>query len=442
MLYGGTCERKGTQVKIFGGNGRRENNSGSGERTGKTGDADGNYINETGRGHNNTEVPKSRVPEQTPAARRAPRPQKPKKRGKGWLIALAVIAVIAAGLFIYWKATTKPPETTQIPVDPQASATITDTETREIGHYYTILVVGIDQLGLNTDTMMLVRYDAVEHKANIVSIPRDTAINTPDPVKKINAAYLYAENRDESGIDALMSYVKDVTGFMPDNYVLIDTDVFVQAIDALGGVYFDVPVNMNYDDYADNDDDGVCEYVFTIHVQKGYQLLNGENALGVFRFRQNNDGTGYGMGDLDRLDTQHTLIKAVASQALQLKNLTNLVNIAQIVIDNSQTDLSMGNMQWYAQEFLKMSADDINLSTVPTTGAWINNLSYVTINVDDWMTIVNEQFNPLKLTIKAEDCSILCQKAAETGTYTITPGNYYTTDGKEVYLNFYKNPQY
>ena len=116
---------------------------------------------------------------------------------------------------------------------------------------------------------------------------------------------MYADNKGESGIDALMKYVGDITGFMPDNYVLIDTNVFVKAIDALGGVYFDVPVDMNYDDFSDFNNDGTVDYEFHIHVQKGYQLLNGENALGVFRFRQNNNGTGYAMGDIERLEAQH-----------------------------------------------------------------------------------------------------------------------------------------
>lgn len=410
-------------MKVFGGNGRRANNSGDGTEARRADVQGGNNINEDNRGNNNGSAP-----------RRAPRPApKPKKKGRGWLIALIIIALIVGGVYIWWTLSTKAPDVSgNVPSDPDASPVITQTATREVGRYYTVLVVGIDQLNANTDTIMLVRYDAVEHKANVVSIPRDTLVNVPYPAKKINAVCSYAKADGEDEIEALKDEVEAITGFRPDNYVFINTEVFMQAIDELGGVYFDVPVNMNYDDYADNDDDGVYEYVFTIHVQKGYQLLNGKNALGVFRFRQNNDGTGYGMGDIDRLETQHTLIKAVAKQALQLKNLTNLIQIAQIVIDNAQTDLTIGNMQWYAAEFLKMSTDDINIMTMPGNySCSIRQGSYVSISVDEWMTMVNTYLNPLKNPIKAEDCNILYQLAPDSG-YNPEAANYAVTNGGDV----------
>jgi len=409
-------------MKVFGGNGRRANNSDYDAEVRRGGDTGRNNINEAQRDNNNTGAARKG---ETPKQSKRP---KQKKKGRGWLIALLVILLIAGLVFAYWKITTRPPDTTSnLPSDPNATVNITDTPTREIGRYYTVLVVGIDQLQANTDTIMLVRYDAVEHKVNIVSIPRDTLVNVPQSVKKINAVFSNAESEGDSGIDALLDEVKGICGFRPDSYVFIDTEVFKQAIDCLGGVYFDVPLNMNYDDITPD-----MNYEFHIHVQKGYQLLNGENALGVFRFRKNNDGTGYGMGDIDRLETQHALIKAVAQQALQLKNLTNLVEIAQIVLDNAQTDLSIGNMQWYAAEFLKMSMDDINIMTLPGNySCTVRGGSYVSISVDEWLIMVNTYINPLKNPITKADCNILSQTAPDSGNNP-DASNYTVTNGGEV----------
>ncbi|MBP8640645.1 MAG: LCP family protein [Oscillospiraceae bacterium] len=409
-------------MKVFGGNGRRENNSGNGAQPRKNDSAGRNNINNVNRGNNNSGVPRKNG---------APKQPKKKNKGKGWLIALLVILLIAISAIAYWKISTKPPEKPDNQSDPSA--------TQAVERYYTLLVVGIDQGKTSTDTIMVVRYDTLENKANIVSIPRDTLLNVPSEYKKINSVYTAAENKDENGIDALMDAVEGVCGFRPNNYVCIDTKVFVQAIDKLGGVFFDVPIDMNYDDYTDWENDGVVDYVFTIHVQKGYQLLNGDNALGVFRFRHNNDGSGYPMQDLGRIETQHGLIKAVASQALQLKNVTKLVEIAKLVLDSSETDLSLSNMQWYAQEFMKMSMDGISFATMPVTGSYINGFSYVTVNVDDWIKIVNDNINPFDEPITAQNCNILCQKNQEPGNFVITPGNYSTTNGGEVYTDFPKN---
>lgn len=389
--------------------------------------------------------PRRSAPEtnRTPRAERAvnhSRREKPPKKKKGLKVVgiiVLILALLVIAAYFYWSITTAPPDVSapgNTAADPDASPVITSTETRDIGRYYTVLVVGVDQEKLNTDTIMLVRYDAVNSQVNVVSIPRDTLINTKEPVKKINAAMMYADQDGGNGIDGLMNEVKKITGFMPDSYVCIDTDVFVKAIDELGGVYFDVPIDMNYDDVSDFDQNGTVDYEFHIHVQKGYQLLTGENALGVFRYR-----SGYTNGDWDRIDTQHELIKAVAQQALQLKNVTKLFNIASMLSSNSDTNLTVGNMQWYAEKFMTMSMDDISISTMPTSGAWVNGLAYVTINVDDWLGIVNAQLNPMKYEIKPENCTIMRQKAPETYNSGLTPSNYYTTDGSEVYTNFYKN---
>ena len=361
-----------------------------------------------GTGHNTRKRPAARGGE-----------AKPPKSGKGkktLLIILAVLVILVGGVFAYWKLTTRPPDVVSPTPDSEQTGQngdnieIIDTETREIGHYYTVLVVGEDQLRMNTDTIMVARFDAVEKKVDVVSIPRDTVVYYDGGYRRINSVYYRAEN---GGIEGLMDAVEDVTGFRPDNYVVVQTDVFVKAIDALGGVWFDVPVDMNYDDYSDNDNDGVVDYLFQIHIDKGYQWLSGENAMKVFRFRQNNDGTGYPGGDWDRLEVQHNLIKALADEALKLNNLNKLYEIARIVSDSSETDLLYSNIQWYAQQFLMMDTSNINVSTMPTTGLWVrtnssaNEMALVTINIDEWLTIVNNQLNPYKNEITRDDCSIV-----------------------------------
>lgn len=357
-----------------------------------------------------------------PQQRYAPPPQAPKKKRSGWKIfgiVMLVLAILVGGAYAYWMITTKAPEkaSQSVSASPKADDLDEDQSEAVVGssdRYYTLLIVGKDVAGLNTDTMMLCRYDSVEHKMNVCSLPRDTLVNIKAPVKKLNNVYA----SKNGSIDALMDEVKDIAGFRPDSYVLIDTKIFVEVIDAMGGVDFDVPVDMNYEDFVQD---------LYIHINKGYQHLDGTQTMKVFRFRNT-----YANGDLGRIDVQHELIKACAGQWLQLGNWNKLLPAAKIILDNADTNLSYGNMQWYAKEFMKMAIDDISFMTMPNTGCMIRNLSYVSINVDEWIAMVNTYLNPTDSPIKKEDCNILYQIMPEPGKYTVTASNYAVTNGGEV----------
>ena len=87
-----------------------------------------------------------------------------------------------------------------------------------------------------------------------------------------------------------------------DYTVCVDLQGFVALVDAIDGVPFDVPIDMNYEDpYQD----------LYIHIPKGYQTLSGTNALKVVRFRE-----GYASQDIGRMETQQKFLKAVAKKML------------------------------------------------------------------------------------------------------------------------------
>ena len=423
-------------MKLYGGNGNRVSKPGKGGRSVPQDDyyydeaydpryrtQDPRYTAQNEyddpRYRQSAQQPQRRAPQQTRYA--APPSKPPKKKKSGWKVfgtVLLVLAILVGCAYAYWMITTKAPtkasQSAASPKPTDLNADQSEAVASASDRYYTLLIVGKDVAGLNTDTMMLCRYDSLEHKMNICSLPRDTLVNIKASVKKLNN--VYAANN--ASTDALMDGVKDVTGFRPDNYVLIDTKVFVQVIDAMGGVDFDVPVNMNYEDFVQD---------LYIHINKGYQHLDGTQTMQVFRFRHT-----YANGDLGRIDVQHDLIKACAGQWLQLGNWNKLLPAAKIILDNADTNLSYGNMQWYAKEFMKMSIEDISFMTLPNTGCMIRNLSYVSINVDDWITMVNTYLNPTDTPITKEDCNILYQLRPESGKYTVTAANYAVTNGGEV----------
>ena len=190
---------------------------------------------------------------------------------------------------------------------------------RKSKDYYTVLILGRDTGGGgNTDTMLLASYDITNQKATVMSIPRDTMVNVPWDIKRINSVYNYYGG-GEKGIKALYKEISQLVGFEPDYQVIVEWEAVGKIVDAMDGVYFDVPRDMNYEDpYQD----------LSIHQTKGYRLLSGDDAMQVLRYRHDNRKNGkmlgYPDGDLGRIKTQQGLLKAMIEQLMSLKNITKV----------------------------------------------------------------------------------------------------------------------
>lgn len=268
--------------------------------------------------------------------------------------------------------TKKPGAKKQEPMD---KGTAFDTQ-RQDG-VYTVLLVGNDDGTGNTDTIMVAKLDVVRHTLNVVSIPRDTLINVDTPVRKINSVYWGARNNGYDGSEALRRHIKKLIGFDVDCYAVLDLDAFVQAVDELGGIWFDVPERLYYDGGP------------VIDLEPGYQLLDGEQAMGLCRFRY-----GYVNGDLDRINVQHDFLKAAADQFLRLGNIPNASKVINILAGSMDTNMTTANMAYFARQLLMCGSEDINFYTAPNTPAMVQDLSYTFIDLYDWLNIINECINP------------------------------------------------
>ena len=195
----------------------------------------------------------------------------------------------------------------------------------------------------------------------------------------------------KGGMTKLAEVVSDQLGIPVDYTVSVDLTGFEALVEAIGGVNFDVPINMDYDDPIQN---------LSIHFKKGVQYLNGADAMRVVRFRHNNDGTGYGSEDLGRMQTQQKFLKAVAKKMLTASNiLTKIDDYAKIFNQYVDTDLSVGNLAWLGTEVLKMGVDKIDFSTLPNE--WRS--PYIYLIPDETLTLVNTYLNPYVEDRTAED---------------------------------------
>lgn len=291
---------------------------------------------------------------------------KPKKKNRrGGKISVVICCLLAAvialaGAYMLWErqperhggglSTPEPTENGEAPgVEPtgappeESPAQPTPVQAEE--GVFTFLLVGMDKVGANTDTMMVGRFDTVRHTVNVVSIPRDTLVNVPGSVKKVNTLYAVG------GIDRLKSGLRDLMGFEVDFYAVVDLNAFVELVDAIGGVDYNVPIDMYYYDPAQG---------LYIDIKAGQQHLNGEDALKVVRFR-----SGYASADIGRIGTQQDFLKSVISQMLKLGNIPNLPEFIEIFERNVETDLTSANISYLARQLLSCKSEDINFYTLP-----------------------------------------------------------------------------
>jgi LCP family protein required for cell wall assembly len=319
-------------------------------------------------------------------------------------LAAVLIALVAAVVYVGYHTIFQAPEqkTEQPAISVTEAVSDSDTDAESVSdeeaealrshlerkeNFYTILVSGVDDGNGGSDTNILLAVDAVNNYIYGVSIPRDSKAVVNGKNHKINYAY------NAGGMELLAQTVSDQLGIPVDYTVLVDLKGFAALVNAIGGVDFYVPVNMDYDDPYQN---------LSIHFSKGQQHLTGEEALKVVRFRHNNDGTGYGSEDVGRMQTQQNFLKAVAKQTLTLSNLGKVDELVKIFDAYVETDLTVNNLAWLAKEAISMGADSIDFSTLP--GEWKS--PYMYLDQDEVLTVVNQYLNPYVEDRTAEDMNI------------------------------------
>ena len=331
---------------------------------------------------------------------------KKKKARKVFLTILIILAVLLVGVYFAIEYFTEAPDVDNSGLRGDSSIKPGVTNGRYNG-MYTFMIVGLDKVGNNTDTIMVGCLNVIDGELNIINIPRDTLVNTNYNVKKINYIYPACVNNNKDAIGELKAALEDMLGFGIDKYAVIDIGAAEQIVDAIGGVEFDVPVDMHYDDPVQD---------LHINIDAGLQKLNGEQTVQVLRFRNT-----YAGGDIQRIGVQQALFKAMASQLLSLGNIPNIGQVIDIVENNTDTDLTPENIRFYIKEFLMLSKDGINFYTLPAdTSGSIFGVSYVFPYIDEWIELVNDKINPWQNKIDVSNINMV----------TYSNGNFYSTTGE------------
>lgn len=245
---------------------------------------------------------------------------------------------------------------------------------------YYVLLLGTDgregEEDYRADTIILTRVDAPNKRLTMLSIPRDTHVYYKGSEMKINAAHFY------DGPAGMITAVQDLTGIKISHYAEVNFDGLAGIVDAIGGVWVDVDMEM----YDDENFNGI------VSLEPGLQLLNGEGALFYTRCRHFYDG------DYTRMRHQRDFIKALIKQVLDDPDPMTLFNVVDRCADMVTTDLSVTDIISLASEMRGIDVDNnIYTAHAPSYGAFLGDVSYVFVSqwqLDEVVAIIDAGEDP------------------------------------------------
>lgn len=264
--------------------------------------------------------------------------------------------------------TTPSPGVTEVPLPTESlnilvlgSDSRSGEENQELG--------GGEDGGARSDTAMVVHLDAGRTTATVVSIPRDTLVDRPscplpdgESTRPVSGA-MFNTAYEVGGPVCAVKTVEALTDVRMDHYIEIDFAGFARLVDALGGVT--VTTEEDIDDERSH-----------LTLEAGTHHLDGTDALALARTR-------YGIGggsDLDRIELQHRLVKALLEQIGRQDLLTDpahLYEVADAVTGSLTADTgldSLGELTRFGQSLRGLLSDGVTTLTMPVLPApWDRN---------------------------------------------------------------------
>ncbi|HDR8450573.1 TPA: LCP family protein [Bacillus cereus] len=333
--------------------------------------------------------------EQNPSLQENTRNKPKKNKKKIKIIISAILFVLLIGGGYTWFLVNKASSAVRNAAHDLArgdKSDLRDKAVKPITNNVSVLIMGVDESdvrgkeygeAIRTDALLLATFNKDSKTIKLLSIPRDTYTYIPIEKKKDKITHAHAfgsaKNGKNGGPQASIDAVEKLMNVPVDYFVKFNFKSFIKIVDDLGGVEVDVPVEFTEQDSNDNAE--------AIHLEKGVQKLNGEEALALARTRHIDS-------DAMRGQRQQLVIEAI------LKKLTSVGSVTKV-----------GNI-----------IDDIN-------GQFVTNLTF-----DDMLSFYKygSDSEIEKLQIQGDDCYMAkgddtCSKSAGGGrTY------YYNPDKKEL----------
>lgn len=122
------------------------------------------------------------------------------------------------------------------------------------------------------------------------------------------------------------------------------------VIDAVGGIWYDVPCDMDYDDPDQN---------LYIHLKAGYQHLDGSQCEQLIRYR-----SGYATGDIGRVEMRGDFMVEALRQVKNNITVGNMISMVPTLINHVSTSLSVADIVSYTKSVYAVDNAGIAVRTI------------------------------------------------------------------------------
>jgi LCP family protein required for cell wall assembly len=249
--------------------------------------------------------------------------------------------------------------------------------------------------GGRPDSIRVISINLDTNTSAVISIPRDTYIQIANTSTKdkVNSSYMYGrlaahqqgitddEEIDRMGLEYVMKTISNVLGGLPmDYYMAIDFDTVVNFVDAIGGVKYNVDIEVRHPQTGE------------LMLEKGEQILSGTQAFIYLQDRYNTTG-----GDLGRTQHHTMFLKAMMKQLLQNGKIIDALKMVILHSNELGTiETNMSTEQLMAAGNIaakRLNLNDINPYTIACNNNMKDGISYVVMDQEARSELIKEIFD-------------------------------------------------
>lgn len=225
---------------------------------------------------------------------------------------------------------------------------------------FNVYISGIDTSGnisnvSRSDANILATVNTETHEVLLTSIPRDyyVTLHSYGAKDKLTHSGIY-------GINETIKTAEDILDTDINYYVRVNFTTVIKLVDKLGGI----------DVYSEYDFTSNAAKAF--HYNKGYNHLNGEEALAFSRERY-----AFNSGDNQRVKNQQAVIEAVIKKVLNSTTLlTKYTDILEALKGSFQTNIAQDDISKLVKEQINnMSSWSVKTNSLTGTGASLSTYS-------------------------------------------------------------------